>query len=105
MKQQGFHVSEDAQWAAKASGTHLSSSQASASSKLADGLQGLMEMCNAGSLTSTHPTTSVSLCLQCSTCGQTQSLPVEGHDMIDCELGCYYLACCLCARLVQMHCS
>lgn len=52
MKQQGFHVSEGAQWTAKPSDAHLSSSQASASSKLADGLQGLMEMCNVAALTS-----------------------------------------------------
>ena len=61
MKQQGFHVSQAAQWAAKPSEAQLSSSQASASSKLADGLQGLLEMCNAGSLTNVTQQSSVGI--------------------------------------------
>ena len=62
-KQQGFHVPEGAPWRAKQqqSGALPSSSVASASSRLADGLQGLMDMCNAGSLTTSAVNASVGL--------------------------------------------
>ena len=64
MKQQGFHVSEGAHWAAKQQPEVLpSSSVVSASSRLADGLQGLMDMCNAGSLTTAAANSSVGAAL------------------------------------------
>ena len=50
MKQQGFHITERSQHARRHDDVVPVGSQTS--SKLADGLQGLMDMCNAGSLMS-----------------------------------------------------
>lgn len=49
MKQQGFHIADRTHHAKHRDDPLPGSSQTS--SKLADGLQGLMDMCNAGSLT------------------------------------------------------
>ncbi|DBA78984.1 hypothetical protein WJX77_002706 [Trebouxia sp. C0004] len=49
MKQQGFHIADRTHRAKRRDDPLLASSQTP--SKLADGLQGLMDMCNAGSLT------------------------------------------------------
>lgn len=48
MKQQGFHIADRTHHAKHRDDPLPGSSQTS--SKLADGLQGLMDMCNAGSL-------------------------------------------------------
>jgi len=48
MKQQGFHIADRTHHAKRRDDPLPGSSQTS--SKLADGLQGLMDMCNAGSL-------------------------------------------------------
>ncbi len=60
MKQQGFHISERTQHAKKRANVLPGSSQTS--SKLADGLQGLMDMCNAGSLMSAPVPSMVCAC-------------------------------------------
>ncbi|KAL3138016.1 hypothetical protein ABBQ38_005252 [Trebouxia sp. C0009 RCD-2024] len=53
MKQQGFHIAERSLHSARPDDAVQGSSQTS--SKLAEGLQGLMDMCNAGSLMSPSP--------------------------------------------------
>lgn len=89
MKQQGFHVSEGAHWAAKPSDAHLSSSQASASSKLADGLQGLMDMCNAGTLTSVSPDSSVGLLPRAQTASISSTLHAGSSVAALCLKNCH----------------
>lgn len=53
MKQQGFHIAERSRHSTQHDGALPGSSQTS--SKLAEGLQGLMDMCSAGSLMSAPP--------------------------------------------------
>ena len=60
MKQQGFHIADRSHHATSHDEALQGSSQAP--SKLADGLQGLMDMCNAGSLMSAPAQAMVCMC-------------------------------------------
>ena len=63
MKQQGFHIADRTHHAKRRADPLPGSSQTS--SKLADGLQGLMDMCNAGSLMTAPVQATVCTSLPC----------------------------------------
>ena len=64
MKQQGFHIAEHSSHTTRPDDALQGSSQTS--SKLAEGLQGLMDMCNAGSLMAASSPAMVGSCHYCS---------------------------------------